>query len=67
MHNKYILNDVIHTIFSLAKIERKEVNPSKADKFTRATIRGDIDDVVWQKSPMNIDEVGVLTDALSQS
>jgi len=43
--------------FSLAKIERKEVNPGEADKFTRATIRGDVDDVVWQKRPMNIDEV----------
>ena len=48
--------------FSLAKIERKKVNPSEADKFTRSSIRGDIDDVVWQKKPMNIDEVGVLPD-----
>ena len=48
--------------FSLAKIEKKEVNPSEADKFIKASIRGDIDDVVWQKNPMNIDEVGVLSD-----
>ena len=33
------------TPFSLAKIKRKEVNPSKADKFTTATIQSDIDDV----------------------
>ena len=49
-------------LFSLAKIEEKEINPSKADKFTRASIRGDIDDVLWQKEPMSIDEVGVLPD-----
>jgi len=48
--------------FNLAKIERKEVNVSKADQFTRASIRGDIDDIVQQKRPMNIDEVGVLPD-----
>ena len=48
--------------FSPAKIERKKVNPSEADKFIKASIRGDIDDVVWQKKPMNIEEVGVLSD-----
>ena len=42
--------------FSLAKIEKNEVNPSEVDKFTRASIRGDIDDVLWQKEPMSIDE-----------
>jgi len=36
--------------FSLAKIKRKEINPSKADKLTTATIQSDIDDV-WLKQP----------------
>jgi len=48
--------------FSLAKIEKKEINPSEADMFTRASIRGDIDDVLWLKEPMSIDEVGELSD-----
>ena len=47
--------------FCLAK-NRKEINPTKADKFTRASIRGDINDILWQKVPMSIDEVSVLPD-----
>ena len=48
--------------FSLAKLEKKEVSPSEADKFTRDSIRGDIDDVLLQKKPMSSNEVGVLPD-----
>jgi len=48
--------------FSLAKIEKKEIDPSEADMFTRASIRADIDDVLCMKEPMNIDKVGVLPD-----
>ena len=48
--------------FSLAKIEKKGVIPSEADKFTTASIRGDIDDILLQKNPMSMNEVGVLPD-----
>ena len=46
--------------FNLAQLNRIKVSPS--DKFTRTSIRGDMDDIVCQKKPMDVCEVGVLPD-----
>ena len=45
--------------FKLARIEKKEVDRRKCDKFTRNTLRGDQDDVVYTKHHMNETEIGI--------
>ena len=46
--------------FKLAAIESKILHASDMDKFTRATIRGNHDDVVYTKHHMEEDEIGCL-------
>ena len=43
--------------FKLAGIKKKKINRSKMDSFTKSTIRGDKDDVIYKKYPMTEDEV----------
>ena len=44
--------------FKLAAIKRKKVKRSKFDEFTKSTLRGDLDDVVYRKHHMEEVEVG---------
>ena len=44
---------------NLALVERGEVNKVEADEFTQASIHGDIDDIVKQKTHMDIEDVAV--------
>ena len=46
--------------FQLAAIERKIVYRYQLDKFTRSTLRGNHDDVVYTKHHMEEDEIGCL-------
>ena len=43
--------------FKLAEIEKEEIDRSEMDSFTKSTIRGDKDDVIYKKYPMTEDEV----------
>ena len=45
--------------FKLAHIEKKEVDRRKCDEFTRSTLRGDQDDVVYTKHHMDENEIGI--------
>ena len=45
--------------FKLARIEGKKVDRRKCDKFTRSTLRGDQDDVVYTKQHMDENEIGI--------
>ena len=47
--------------FKLAAIEKKVVERSKFDKFTKSTLRGDPDDVVYSKHHMDEHKVGCPT------
>ena len=47
--------------FKLAGMEKKEIDRSEMDSFTRSTIRGDKDDVIYKKYPMTEDEVAQAT------
>ena len=42
---------------NLALIEKSEVNKVEADEFTKASIHGDIDDIIRQKRHMEIEDV----------
>ena len=44
---------------NLALIEKGEVNKTEADKYTQATIHGDIDDIMKQKKHMELREVAL--------
>ena len=44
--------------FRLAKLEKKTVDRSKLDKFSKSTLRGDLDDVVYSKHYTTQDEIG---------
>ena len=43
--------------FKLAGIKKKKINRSKMDSFTKSTIRGDKDDVIYKKYPMTEGDV----------
>ena len=47
--------------FKLARIEKEEIDRSKIDSFTKSTIRGDKDDIIYKKYPMTEDEVAQAT------
>ena len=47
--------------FKLAGIEKEEIDRRKMDSFTKSTIRGDKDDVIYKKYPMTEDEVAQAT------
>ena len=47
---------------NLALVERGEVNKVEADEFTQASIHGDIDDIIKQKTHMDIKDVATPID-----
>ncbi len=48
--------------FSLATIGKEPISKKKADYFTEATLRGDIDDIRRKKTPISFTDVGKLPD-----
>ena len=54
----------IHLLqFRLAKIEKWPLTQIYMDKFTRESLRGDMDDVVYKKRAMELSELGVMPDS----
>jgi len=47
---------------NLALIEKEDITKPEADRFTRATIHGNIDDIKKSKQAMNMDQVAQLPD-----
>ena len=48
--------------FRLARIEKQSLSPSDMDRFTRESLRGDMDDVVYKKTAMELSQLGVMGD-----
>ena len=48
--------------FRLARIEKQSLSQSDMDRFTRESLRGDMDDVVYKKTAMELGELGVTGD-----
>ena len=48
--------------FRLARIEKQSLSPSDMDRFTRESLRGDMDDVVYKKTAMELSELGLMGD-----
>ena len=48
--------------FRLARIEKQSLSPSDMDRFTRESLRGDMDDVVYKKTAMELSELGEIGD-----
>ena len=48
--------------FRLARIEKQSLSPSNMDRFTRESLRGDMDDVVYKKTAMELSGLGVMGD-----
>ena len=48
--------------FRLARIEKQILSQSDMDRFTRESLRGDMDDVVYKKTAMELGELGVTGD-----
>ena len=48
--------------FRLARIEKQSLSQSDMDRFTRESLRGDMDDVVYKKMAMELGELGVMGD-----
>ena len=48
--------------FRLARIEKQSLSQSDMDRFTRESLRGDMDDVVYKKTAMELGELGVMGD-----
>ena len=44
--------------FRLARIETQSLSQSSTDRFTRESLRGDMDDVVYKKTAMELSELG---------
>ena len=49
--------------FRLARIEKQSLSPSDMDRFTRESLRGDMDDVVYKKKAMELSELGEIRDS----
>ena len=49
--------------FRLARIEKQSLSPSDMDRFTRESLRGDMDDVVYKKMAMELSELGEMGDS----
>ena len=47
--------------FKLARLEKKMVARNKLDKFSKSTLRGDLDDVVYSKHHTTQDKIGQYT------
>ena len=48
--------------FRLARIEKQTLSQGDMDRFTRESLRGDMDDVVYKKTAMESSELGVMAD-----
>ena len=48
--------------FRLARIEKQTLSQGDMDRFTRDSLRGDMDDVVYKKTAMKLSELGVMAD-----
>ena len=48
--------------FRLARIEKQTLSQGGMDRFTRESLRGDMDDVVFKKTAMEVSELGVMAD-----
>ena len=48
--------------FRLARIEKQSLSQSDMDRFTRESLRGDMDDVVYKKRAMMLSELGEMGD-----
>ena len=48
--------------FRLARIEKRTLSQGDMDRFTRDSLRGDMDDVVYKKTAMELSELGVMGD-----
>ena len=48
--------------FRLARIEKQSLSPSDMDRFTKESLRGDMDDVVYKKTAMELSKLGVMGD-----
>ena len=49
--------------FRLARIEKQSLSQGDMDRFTRDSLRGDMDDVVYKKMAMKLSELGVMADS----
>ena len=49
--------------FRLARIEKQTLSQGDMDRFTRESLRGDMDDVVYKKTAMELSELGVMPDS----
>ena len=49
--------------FCLARIEKQTSTFSHMDRFTRESLRGDMDDVIHKKTAMELSELGVMGDS----
>ena len=47
--------------FKLARLEKETVDRNELDKFSKSTLRGDLDDIVYSKHYMTQDEIGYPT------
>ena len=48
--------------FRLARIKKETLSQADMDRFTRDSLRGDMDDVVYKKTAMELSELGVMAD-----
>ena len=48
--------------FRLARVEKQTLSQGSMDRFTRESLRGDMDDVVYKKTAMELNELGVMAD-----
>ena len=48
--------------FRLARIEKQTISQGGMDRFTRESLRGDMDDVIYKKTAMDVSELGVMPD-----
>jgi Ran GTPase-activating protein (RanGAP) involved in mRNA processing and transport len=49
--------------FRLARIEKQSLSQGDMNRFTRDSLRGDMDDVVYKKTAMELSELGVMADS----
>ena len=48
--------------FRLARIEKQTISQEDMDRFTRESLRGDMDDVIYKKTAMDVSELGMMPD-----
>ena len=48
--------------FHLARIEKQSLSQGDVDRFIRDSLRGDMDDVIYKKTAMELSELGLMAD-----